>query len=135
VEAGYADDRGNASALRQNTAIGQRIKELQVQAAERVGVSIERVLNELAKIGFANIADYMDIEDGKPVLSLARNSRDQLAAIAEVTSDQGRVKIKLLDKKGALVDLGRHLGMFVDKLKVEAGDIACALLTDNEYRG
>ena len=49
----------------------------------------------------------------------SRITPEQFAAIGEVQTDTigdvSRVKLKLLDKRGALVDLGRHLGMFVDK--------------------
>ncbi|WP_448651758.1 hypothetical protein ACSHWC_28830 [Pseudomonas fluorescens] len=34
------------------------------------------------------------------------------AAIAEVSQGRDGLKVKLHDKKGALVDIGRHLGMF-----------------------
>ncbi|MNN83683.1 hypothetical protein D3C81_2007600 [compost metagenome] len=34
-------------------------------------------------------------------------------AIAEVSQGKEGLKVKLHDKKGALVDIGRHLGMFV----------------------
>lgn len=33
-------------------------------------------------------------------------------AIAEVSQGKEGLKVKLHDKKGALVDIGRHLGMF-----------------------
>ncbi|KPB77958.1 Terminase small subunit [Pseudomonas syringae pv. maculicola] len=33
-------------------------------------------------------------------------------AIAEVSQSRDGLKVKLHDKKGALVDIGRHLGMF-----------------------
>jgi phage terminase small subunit len=82
----------------------------------------------------------MDIEDGQPVLSLARVSPAKLAAIAEVTTEQvgeiRRTKLKLLDKKGALVDLGRHLGMFIDRTETKlSGGIPVALLTEDDVAG
>jgi len=114
AEAGYADDHRNASTLRQNTTVGERIKELTDQAAERAGVSIERVLKELTKIAFANMGDYVS-KDG--IVDPSTLSPDQLAALGEV--DLTRAKVKLLDKRAALVDLGRHLGMFVDKTETK----------------
>ena len=43
---------------------------------------------------------------------------DTAAAIAEISQNAtGGIKLKLHDKKGALVDIGRHLGMFVDKVE------------------
>jgi len=55
--AGYVEDRSNAYHLQQTTTVKDRIEELNAQAAVRAGVSIERVLKELAKIGFANLGD------------------------------------------------------------------------------
>lgn len=42
---------------------------------------------------------------------------DTAAAISEVSQTKEGVKIKLHDKKGALVDLGRHLGLFTDRVE------------------
>lgn len=44
------------------------------------------------------------------------------AAISEVSQTKEGVKIKMHDKKGALVDIGRHLGMFVDKVEHSGKD-------------
>ncbi len=120
VLAGYVDDRANACHLQQNTTVKDRIRELTADAAVRAGVSVERVLTELAKIGFASMADFVTIqEDGEAVVDLTRVSPAKMAAISEITTERvgdiKRTKLKLLDKKGALVDLGRHLGMFTDK--------------------
>ena len=84
-----------------------------------------------AKIGFANMGDYMRPGvDGDPVLDFSELSREQKAALAEVTvedikanrgkggddsRDIRRVKFKLYDKRAALVDLGKHLGVFAER--------------------
>lgn len=95
----------------------------------RLGVTRFGIISELAKIGFANMGHYIRVVDGDPVVDLSNCTPEQLAAVGEVTvedfldgrGDNARevrkVKFKLLDKKGALVDLGRHLGMFVDKVE------------------
>ena len=83
------------------------------------------VLAELALLGFANMEDYVRItSDGEPYVDLSEMTREQAAAISEVTVDDyvdGRgedsrqvrkVRVKFHDKKGALVEIGRHLGMF-----------------------
>ena len=61
---------------------------------------------------------------------MSKLTREQAAAIGEVTvedftdgrgegaRDVRRVKFKLADKRGALVDLGRHFGLFTDKAVV-----------------
>ncbi len=55
--------------------------------------------------------------DGSAVASLA-----SMVTVDECTEGRGedarqvkRIKIKLFDKRAALVDLGRHLGLFKDK--------------------
>jgi phage terminase small subunit len=43
-----------------------------------------------------------------------------------------KVHLKPHDKKGALVDLGRHLGMFVDKSEIEHTGIIPLSITEEE---
>jgi phage terminase small subunit len=110
--------------------IAAAISEAKAQRSERTEITADRVLRELAKIGFANMADYMRATlDGDPYLDFSNLSRDQAAALAEVTvedfkegrgedsRDVRRVKFKLADKRAALVDLGRHLKLFTDKVE------------------
>lgn len=92
---------------------------------ERREVTADRVLAELAAIGFANMADYMRVgPDGDPTLDFGNLTREQAAALCEVTveayvegggdnaRDVKRVKFKLAPKLPALVKLGERLGLF-----------------------
>lgn len=121
--------------LLRKTPVAVAIAERQRAISERIGVTAERVIEELAKIGFANMLDYMRAgSDGDPYLDFSSLTRDQAAALAEVTVDDfkdsrgedgrdvRRVKFKLHDKRAALVDLGKHLGMFRDRTEV-SGEI------------
>jgi hypothetical protein len=86
----------------------------------------EAVLGELMRLGFANMNDYIRIEGGQTHVDLENLTRDQAAAIVEVTvttkaqrnkDGEGEVEItdirfKLADKRQALVELGKHLGLF-----------------------
>lgn len=142
--AGFRPNPGNARRLRGDEAVAKRIEALLERrshieeqatkvAIEKLAITKERVLQELAKIGFANMQDYMSAgPDGDPFLDFSALSRDQAAALAEVTvedfrdgrgkegRDVRRIKFKLHDKKGALVDIGRELGMFVNRSEVGA---------------
>lgn len=126
--AGYKPNDSAAARLCGNVRITERVTELLQGAAMKTGITIERVLNELALLGFSNMADYMRSgPDGDPVLDFSKLTRDQAAALTEVTvedfkdgrgedvRDVRRVKFKLADKRAALVDMGKHLGMFVEK--------------------
>ena len=69
-------------------------------------------------------------EDGEPVKVLMprvtivdadKISDEAAAAVAEVWQTvNGALRVKLHDKHAALVSIGRYLGMFDDKVKVEA---------------
>ena len=83
-------------------------------------VTADRVLAELAKIGFANMRDYWP-KDGEAV-DLHRLDQDLTAAMQEITIDETvdrsgvihrHTRLKLHDKKGALDSLAQYLGMFV----------------------
>ena len=109
---------------------------------KRTNITADRVLTELAKIGFSDIRKAVkwqssliteeDNPDGGDVLvvkTVVTNNvqlvasedldADTAACIAEVSQNaSGGMKIKLHDKRAALVDIGRHLGMFKEKLEV-----------------
>lgn len=98
----------------------------------RTGITPERVLMELAKFGFSDIrkvikwqalvTELEEDEDGEPVLRTTNEvvlvdsdkiDADTAAAITEISQTKdGALKVKLVDKRAALVDIGRHLGMF-----------------------
>lgn len=110
-----------------DAAIDERLRDTRVSA--------QRVVLELAKLAFANMADYMRVGlDGDPVTDFSNIDRDQAAALSEITVDDfiegrgedaravRRVKFKLHDKRGALVDLGRHLGLFPERHQITGAD-------------
>jgi phage terminase small subunit len=63
--AGFNPHPANPTRLRNNRRVIERITEIREKAvkraAERSAISKQRVLDELAKIGFANMADYMTV--------------------------------------------------------------------------
>jgi len=79
----------------------------------------ERVAVELGRIGFANIADYADaIEAGPDVAAIIRRlPREHAAALTEVWIEdaQGNVRLKLGDKRAALMDIAKLFGWIVEK--------------------
>ncbi len=95
--------------------ISERMEERQ----KRTEITQDRVLQELAAIAFAKATDYAEVRGGitrvKPTADL---TEDQVRAIAGIKNGANGVELKLYDKKGALELLGRHLGMWNDKLEV-----------------
>jgi phage terminase small subunit len=130
VAAGFKPNRGNAVTLKNKPIISKRVAEILAaretseqkalqRAIERSAITKERVLTELGKIAFANMGDYTRVVGAERVVDLSGVTDDQLAAvqelIVEAARDVRRVRIKLADKRAALVDLARHLGMFVER--------------------
>ena len=114
-----------ACRLLQNHNVSTRLAELRQQALEAANITEQRVVEELAKLAFANKEDfYREDENGNQILDLRAATRDQMAAVSEiVTGKDGRpVKIKLADKKGALDSLGKYMGLFVDRVAHEGKD-------------
>lgn len=111
--------------LLKNLKIASRLEELRLGIQQRHEVTVDKIIRELALIGFSNMLDYVQTQDdGTAYVDLSALSRDQAAAISEITVESyteghgedarpvKKVKFKLTDKRGALVDLGKHLGMF-----------------------
>jgi phage terminase small subunit len=130
IRAGYSKKTATvqASRLLTNAKVQEELSKQQTKVAQRLEVTKDRIVDELAKIGFANMLDYMRAGlDGDPYLDFSGLTRDQAAALSEVTvedfrdgrgedaRDVRRVKFKLHDKKGALVDLAKMLGFVVEK--------------------
>ena len=105
----------------------------QAERAERTKITADRVVRELGRIAFADLrkavrwqVDEAEGRAGKPafqILDSAAIDDDVAAAIREVGQDsRGSLRIKLHDKQAALVALGRHLGMFRDRLEHTGAD-------------
>lgn len=108
---------------------GQRRKVL-----DRHDATVDRVVAELSAIAFANMADYVRIQDGLASIDLENLTRVQAAAIGELRTEETRTgrgdaardvvktTFKLHDKISALEKLGRHLGLFRDRVEVTGRD-------------
>jgi phage terminase small subunit len=120
-----------ASRLLRNAKVAARTAELKGDAARASTITAARVLDELAKLAFSNMLNYMAIgADGEPRLDFSALSRDQAAAIHELVVETRteerengppavivKTRFKLADKRGPLVDLGKHLGLFKERVE------------------
>ena len=97
---------------------------------------------ELAKLAFGNLQDYTRLQGTVLVTDFSRTTRDQLAAVSELTVDLypetadepenqtpdgvtifppskrlpvKRVRFKLADKRAALMDLAKLFGWVIEK--------------------
>jgi len=131
-EAGFRPNSRAASKLASRPEILARLDWIRRQALADTTLSIQRVVAELEKMAFANMLDYVRIDDdGNAILDLRNMTRDQAAAILEITTDEitsprngevtRRTRLKLGEKRGTLMDLGKWLGMYkkADELNVK----------------
>lgn len=95
------------------------INKLIAERSRRTGITADRVLQELARVAFADISDAVNLDNG----AVSPNaSRDDTAAIAYVKIKIGAIserEVRMHDKNRALELLGRHLGMMKDNLQIE----------------
>jgi len=137
IRAGYSPNGAAVHAHRmlRDPNISKALKKEMDARSRRTEITADRVIEELAKIGFSNIEDYMEKSaNGLMYCNFTKMKREQAAAISEMTIDEierggdgeepsvTRVKLKLHDKRSALVDLGRHLGLFVNRVSHEGAD-------------
>lgn len=141
LRAGYSKKNADkiGSELLGKTRVSEYIQERQKQLQIKTGITQERVLAELEKIGFARITDYLEYEtalrvvdynvNGEPqydwaMLVNAKNSSEvDGGPIQEVSiSKDGTFKFKLYSKLDALEKIGRHLGIFENQGKRPTDD-------------
>ena len=136
IRAGYSPKTANEQAARllANVSIQEAVSRAMAERSKRTGVNQDRVVQELARLAFVDPSKLINTENA----SIKEDaSGDDLACIQSVkvkTSDGERGttierEIKLNDKIRALEMLGRHLGMFKDKVELE-GDIGVTIVDD-----
>ncbi|MDJ1501828.1 terminase small subunit [Xanthocytophaga agilis] len=112
----------NAYRLLAKQSIQDYIKKHQKQMEKKTGITVEKVIAELAKIGFSNIQDY--ITDENTVEDLSKIRRRKAAAVSSVKTKKRifrkgdeetetiETEFRLYDKISALEKIGKHLGAF-----------------------
>jgi phage terminase small subunit len=108
-----------AARLLKNVKVEAYIQKRMEERQKRTEITQDRVLEELAAIAFARATDYAEIK-GECVRIKDTDTLDeqQIRAIAGIKEGKYGIELKLNDKEKALELLGRHLGMFKDKLEV-----------------
>ncbi len=120
-------------------SVQQRIAELRAVREERTRVTQDRVVRELAMLGFSDLQNYITIdkltgaiqakgfEDMPPGESRALKSIKEDRAIKEDANGKGvtvydKVSFTTHDKIRALEILAKHLGMLVERHEVTGED-------------
>ena len=111
--------RANSSRLLTNANVADYVEKRMKDREKRTEITQDMVLKELAKIGFANVTDYVTIEG--PYVKVKQTGdipSEKIGAISGIKEGANGIEVKLNDKGKALELIGRHLGMFKDKLEV-----------------
>lgn len=107
------------SRMLRNVKVAEYIAERMQARQERTEITQDKVLEELAAIAFARATDYAEVEDNQVFIKdTAGLSENQIKAIAGIKQGKFGIEVKLNDKEKALELLGRHLGMFKDRVEV-----------------
>ena len=138
IRAGYSPKTAGVIAceLLKKPKIDARIAQLQAERSRRTGINADRVIREFAKIAFLNAEDVVDM-DSATVKEDA--DKDDTAAIQSVKvrtvpTENGEIierEVRFVDKNRALEQLGRHLGIFNDKLSI-SGDVIDVKIGDDD---
>lgn len=129
IRAGYSERTAGeqASRLLANVKIAAAVQEALDARAERTQVSADQVIAELAAIAFSDLRDVATWgEDTLALIDSADISDPAARALREVvaTTSQtehgttNRLHVKQHDKLKALELLGKHLGMFKERVDV-----------------
>lgn len=119
IRAGYSVKTANEQGTQLLAKLSDYVDTKLAERSRRTGISQDRVLQELARIALVNPLRVIDTETGEVRADL---TDDDAAAIASVTRKFGKTlecSVRLHDKVKALELLGRHLGMYKDKLETE----------------
>ncbi len=122
-----------ACALMKRKHVGDEIARLLQKQGERLEISADRVIKEIAKLAFSDICQLFD--SGGLLKDVSSLENDVSATVSSVESleeydghgDQkvligNTKKVKLWDKTKALEMLGRHFKLFSDVVITRDGD-------------
>ncbi len=124
----------------------QRIEEIRAEVKEKLGIDDHSVLSELASLAFWNMKDFINADNS--IKDLSKMQRQKLKPIAGIKVTERIIKtgsgdkesiekiitteLKLSDKRAALGDLGRHLGIFAEDNK-QTKPNSSAPMTDSQF--
>lgn len=122
--------RANSSRLLTNANIQAYLEEKKKEIAERNKITQDMVIKELAKIGFADIRKaFNDKGSLKNIVDYDDDLAGAISSIETFEEYEGHgedreyigdtKKVRMLDKTKALELLGKHLGMFKDKIEID----------------
>lgn len=105
--------------------VSNAVAERRAELSRESGITVERVLQEYARLCFHDPRKFYD-DEGK-LLPVTELDDDTAAVLTGIDVYEDKIgdkitgitkKVRFADKKGALDSVARHLGMFNDKVEV-----------------
>lgn len=160
IRAGYSEKNADkiGSELLGNTRVREAIDAAKIKRSNKLEITAERVLTEMARMAYYDPLDLIEIardalpdeiadgvtlsEDGKIITGL-RSARDikylpediRRAIVGWGYDRNQNFTIKLADKGKALDQLARHLSLYNDKIEVSTVDALAERLARAAQRG
>lgn len=142
IRAGYSETtaRSIASENLSKPDIQDYLSKLQTELSNKNGDLVQKVIDELVKVGFSNIQDYLGV--GNEVKDLSEIDPQKAAAVSSVKKSLTEfgdeetggtktvIEFKLWDKISALEKLGKHLGIFEADNKQKSAIIKVSVSDD-----
>ncbi|MCI8654982.1 MAG: terminase small subunit [Clostridia bacterium] len=109
----------NGSKLLSNTEVKEYIELRLKDIQKRTEVTQDKVIQELAAIAFTNATEFASVKGNSVIIKDTDTLEENVKkAIIGIKEGKNGIEIKSADKVQALELLGRHLGMFKDKLEI-----------------
>lgn len=128
IRAGYSDKAAAETGYEnlRKPQIARAIEAAMEARSRRTLITADRVLEELARIGFSEMDEFATWGPGGITLRASEEMDEHAAAcvseISESTSQYGgSIKFKLHSKTKALELLGKHLALFTDRIEHMGG--------------
>ena len=122
IRAGYSPDTAKSIGSENLTKpdIQARIAKAMAERSRRTGVNADRVIMELAKIAFVNASDVIDADTATVKADALPEDTAAIQSVKVKTFGEDGLEreVKMADKLKALELLGKHLGMFKDKVEL-----------------
>lgn len=127
-----------ASRLKKEPEVAAYIEKRMKDRQKRTEITQDWVLEELRRIADVNGSDFAKvvIKDGYPDVELIPTdelSKEKRSAISAIKQGKYGISIESYDKVKALELLGRHLGMWNDKLDVNSPTLDDSIKEMEEY--
>lgn len=135
INAGYSEKTAHSIGCENlsKPEIVERIMELAAEPIKKLEITRERVIEEMARIAFADSRKLFD-ENGdlKPIHELDDNTAAAIAGVEVVTVNKGRGeaatvdyihKVKQWPKDRMLSELGKHFNIYEDHQKSGVGEM------------